>query len=180
MIFQSLTFKLRKIPKLYLNDKVLKYVDAHKYLGVFLCSHCKDDDDIQRQTRNFYMQANILLRKFYHCSYDVKLMLFNSYCSSMYCASLWTRYCKRSISKLRVSYNNAFRRLFGYALDCSASNMLVSNHVNTFDSMWRKHIFNLYTRLGQCNNVLITTVLSSDIFHTSAIHRHWHKMLYLL
>ena len=180
MVFQSLTFKLRKIPKLHLNDKMLKYVDSHKYLGVFLSNHCKDDDDIQRQTRNFYMQANILLRKFYHCSYDVKIMLFNSYCSSMYCASLWTKYRINSISKLRASYNNGFRRFFGYARDCSASNMLVSNNVNTFDSMWRKQIFNLHTRLEHCNNVLITRVLSSDIFYTSAILRHWRNMLYLL
>ena len=161
MVFQSRSFKLYKTPKLYLNDKVLNYVNVHKYLGVFLCTSCKDDEDIQRQTRMFYMQANILLRKFNYCSHDVKIMLFNSYCTSMYCASLWTLFCKSSICKLRVSYNNAFRRLFGYARDCSASGMLVTNRTNTFDSIWRKQIFNFQSRLERVNNNLVQVMLST-------------------
>ena len=154
----------------------LKYV---KYLGIFLSDSCRDDDDIQRQTRVFYMQANLLLRKFYHCSYEVKVMLFNSYCTSLYCASLWTHYRKNSFSKLRASYNNAFRRLFNYARDCSASEMLVSNRVNTMDTLWRKQVFSLRQRLQHSCNTLVQTMLYSDIFYVSPIIRHWDNLLYM-
>ena len=126
----------------------------------------------------FYTQANILLRKFSHCTHDVKIMLFNSYCSSMYCAPMWTCFNKSSVSKLRVGYNNAFRRLFGYAHDCSASSMFVTNRINTFDAMWRKLVYSCRVRLEDCKNALICTLLSSDVYFYSLIWKHWRNLLY--
>ena len=122
----------------------------------------------------FYM----LLRKFSNCTYHVKIMLFNTYCSSMYCAQLWSNFNKGSIAKLRVAYNNAFRSLFSHVRDCSASNMFVSNRVNTFDSIWRKQIFRFRSRLeGSCNS-LIRSLWRSDVFYSSLLHRHWCKLVY--
>ena len=40
---------------------------------------------------------------------DVKLLLFDSYCTSLYCLFLRTDYTKRTFSKFRVEFNNAYR-----------------------------------------------------------------------
>ena len=50
----------------------------------------QDDDDMLRQMRTLYIRSNKLLRTFYHCSIDVKLELFRSFCTSFYCCYLWT------------------------------------------------------------------------------------------
>ena len=178
VLFQSNSLRLSSIPNIYLNGSVLKFVDSFKYLGVFLCASGKDNEDIQRQIRAFYIQANTLMRKFYNCSYHVKIMLFNSYCSTMYCSPMWTIFNKSSIDKLRIGYNNAFRRLFGYARDCSASNMFVSNRVNTFDSLWRKQIFSCRSRLETSLNSLVKCIHNSDVYYLSLIQKHWRQLLY--
>ena len=42
--------------------------------------------------RTLYIGSNKLLHTFYHCSIDVKLELFRSFCTSFYCCYLWTAY----------------------------------------------------------------------------------------
>ena len=53
--------------------------------------------DVARQTRQFYLQANLLLQNFRHCSDDVKCSLFQTYCTNMYCCQLWFNSTKNSI-----------------------------------------------------------------------------------
>ena len=50
-----------------------------KYLGVMIHSSMKITLDVARQTRKFYMQANLLLRNFRFCSDDVNCTLFYSH-----------------------------------------------------------------------------------------------------
>ena len=57
------------------------------------------------------------------CSPTVKLHLSRTYCTNLYCSHLWDNLSKADYSKLRVSYNNAMRRLFNFDLRCSASAM---------------------------------------------------------
>ena len=63
----------------------------------------QDDDDMLRQMRTLYIRSNKLLRTFYHCSIDVKLELFSSFCTSFYCCYLWTALKKSTFNKLRVA-----------------------------------------------------------------------------
>ena len=74
-------------------------------------SSMKTTIDVARQTRKFYMQANLLLRNFRYCSDDVKCTLFQSYCTNMYCCQLWFNSTKSSLIKLSTSYNSVLRRL---------------------------------------------------------------------
>ena len=63
-----------------------------------------DNDDIMKQMRGLYARANSALRKFAACSFEVKLRLFQAFCTSFYCAHLWyniyvvspNRLCPRS------------------------------------------------------------------------------------
>ena len=52
----------------------------------------KYDKDMIRQMRLLYAKNNKSLRIFDHCTIDVKLVLFDSYCTSLYCPYLWTDY----------------------------------------------------------------------------------------
>ena len=63
-----------------------------------------------------YTKSNRLLRLFYHCSTDVKIALFRSYCTCFYCPFLWTHYKKSTHSKLSVT-NTAFELMKNYLSD---------------------------------------------------------------
>ena len=55
--------------------------------------------------RTLYIRSNKLLRTFYHCSIDIKLELFRSFCTSFYSCYLWTilHTKKSTFNKLRVA-----------------------------------------------------------------------------
>ena len=79
--------------------------------------------------RGLYARTNSVLIKFAACSFEVKLRLFQAFCTSFYCAHLWYKFTKQLMSKVRVSYNNVFRLLFGCRSSCSASEMFVTNDI---------------------------------------------------
>ena len=49
--------------------------------GVIISDH-NCDLDLKRQMRKFYTNANMLFRKFFKCTVDVKCYLFKTYCST--------------------------------------------------------------------------------------------------
>ena len=73
----------------YLSGNHIDFVQEVKYLGVLLISSMKTSIDVSRQIRKFYAQANMLLRNFHYCGREVKCMLFQSFCTNMYCCPLW-------------------------------------------------------------------------------------------
>ena len=69
-------------PPLYtINGEVIKEVDSVTYLGHIIRNNGKYDKDIMRQCQQLYARGNFLLRNFHMCSMDVKVKLFNTYCS---------------------------------------------------------------------------------------------------
>ena len=51
-------------------------------------SSMKTTIDVARQTRKFYLHANLLLRNFRHRSDQVKCVLFQTYCTNLNCCQL--------------------------------------------------------------------------------------------
>ena len=47
------------------------------------------------------------------CTIDVKLTLFQSYCSAMYLPQLWTNYKQVTINKLYIAYHNILKMFLG-------------------------------------------------------------------
>ena len=146
-----------------LDSQVLKYADNVKYLGFTFSSDQKDDNDILRQLRMLYTKSNRLLRLFYHCSVDVKLALFCSYCTCFYCSFLWTHYKKSNYSKLRVAFNNVYRRILKLPLRSSASTMYVVNNIDSLEVLVRKRIFGFIERLNNSDNTIIKCINNSRI-----------------
>ena len=63
-----------------MNDALINPSDNVKYLGVILNDKLRDDDDMSKHLRNFYVRFNVIIRKFYHCLIETKCELFRSYC----------------------------------------------------------------------------------------------------
>ena len=66
----------------FLSGNLIDFVQEVKYLGVLLNPSMKTSNDVSRQTRKFYAQANMLLRNFRYCSNEVKCSLFKSFCTN--------------------------------------------------------------------------------------------------
>ncbi len=151
-----------EITSIYLHTTVIDFNDHAKYLGVFIANTLSDDMDITRQVKSLYARANTLLRKFCHCSQKVKLNLFQAYCASMYCTYLWCQYTVATYNKIRVAYNNIYRKLLGYSRMDSASMMFVTHHLDNFDTMIRKAMYNFTKRISSSTNSIIQC-LSTNI-----------------
>lgn len=72
-----------------LNGLSINRVTKFKYLGHFLTDGLEDDVDIERERRCLAVRGNMLARRFYRCSEEVKVTLFKAYCQSIYTGNLW-------------------------------------------------------------------------------------------
>ena len=137
--------------------------------------------DVTRQTRKFYMQANLLLRNFRHCSDEVKCSLFQTYCTNMYCGQLWFNSTKSSINKLSTSYNSVhvLRRLLCISKPYSASNMFVCRGIPTFAELLRKSIYRFTKRIVLSSNFVIAACLSLLFYILSLVRKWWSSVLYV-
>ena len=137
-----------------------------------------DNYDIERQRRAFCVCANVLLRQCTNCSVNVKKMLFSAYWRNIYCSHLWVNFHQKVINKLKVMYNNVWRRLLGLPPFSSASGMFASNRVKSLGEIIRQNIYNFRCRMEQSTNELVSAICDSDRnFHSKAF-RLWRKQLY--
>ena len=86
------------------NNEAIPLKKEVKYLGHYVREDFTDDRDIMRQRQYLYAKGNMLKKRFYMCSTDVKVKSFRTYCSSMYTSQLWWDYKSASMSKLIVAY----------------------------------------------------------------------------
>ena len=148
-------------PPLYtLNGEVIKEVDSVRYIGHIISSNGKDDKDIMRQCQQLYARGNVLLRKFHMCSMDVKVKLFNTYCSPMYTAQLWWNHTVYSFHRLNVCYNNILRRLLRRPRYCSASGLFAECGIPNCKAVIRSLIYKFMSRHESTNDVILA-ILSS-------------------
>ena len=89
--------------------------------------------------------------------------MFKSYCASFYCCYLWTAYKESTFDRLRVAFNNAYRRVLGQPWRCSASAMYANFGINNFEATIRKSTFGFIQRLAESTNSLIVTIEKSWI-----------------
>ena len=84
-----------------------------------------------------------------------------SYCTCFYCPLLWTHYKKSTHSKLRVAFNNVYRRILKLLPRSSASTMYAINNIDSFEVLIRKRIFGFTERLNNCENTIIKCINNS-------------------
>ena len=114
----------------------LVYVDSIKYLGFTFTRNHKDDDDMLRQMRTLYARSNRIVRIFHSCSTKVLIELGRNFCGFFYCSYLWSQYNKSSFSKIRVAYNNLYRKILHASPRSSASKMFVDINILNFEALY--------------------------------------------
>ena len=72
--------------------------------------------------------------------------IFRSYCSSLYCCSLWSDYRKATYRKLTFAFNNIHRRMLGLPWRCSASAMYANYDLPNIDTEIRRSWFGFIQR----------------------------------
>ena len=155
-------------PTIALCGEKLNFVQKFIYLGHVLVPTLSDELDISRQSRSLCARANMLKRNFFACSHDVKILLFQAYCTSLYTSQLWTSYTKTCINKFTVCFNNAFR--------CG---MFVWNHVLSYHELRRKIVYSFYQRVTNTVNSLITHLTGCDLKCLSPLWCHWAHILFI-
>ena len=120
----------------------------------------------------------MLLIIFGSCSVAVKRQLFMAYCGSFYTSNLWCNYTQQQINKLKVAYNNIFRKLMYYDRYCSASDMFVTNRVSNYVTCIRRTIYSFRERIYNSENVIISSIVKSTEWGKSPLLIRWNTYLY--
>ena len=80
-----------------------------------------------------------------------------------YCCYLWTAYNKSTFDKLRVAFNNAYRRVLNLPWRCSASVMYANNSIQNFEAVIRKSTHGFIQRLAKSTFSLLMAIENSWI-----------------
>ena len=74
----------------HIGGRDIKQVDSFSHLGHISTSDFSDTEDIRYRHNRFVGQVNNCLCFFNKLKCNLKLKLFNTYCSSMYGCGLWS------------------------------------------------------------------------------------------
>ena len=176
--FKPINFKMNPCINICLNGAPIPVETPCRYLGHVSANDLNDNEDIRRQLRCFYGRSNMLLRTFGACSYTVKLLLFMSYCGSLYTSSIWCKYTKKQYYQMEVAYN-VFMRFIGYDRFSSASQMFVGNRAENFETRIRRLIYGFRERLNASRNSLVICLMDSVALSSSGLRQQWEKCLYM-
>ena len=127
--------------------------------------------------RKYYANANMLLRKFSYCSPDVECCMFKSYCSTMYCFSMWFDSTVTSMKELKIAYNNGLRRLLYLPKYNSASEMFVNLNILSFGEQFRKSGFSFRKIIINSDNSLVHGIFNSASQLFSKVWAWWSDIL---
>ena len=166
-------------PVIWLGNDKMNFVTKYKYLGHIINCDLTDDNDVQAHVGTFYARANMLIRKFNFSSDSSKIYMFKTFCSNIYCCSLWCKWKTRSVHRIRVAYNNCFRILLKLPRFCSASGMFVERRVPSFDEIIRKSKYSILCRIKRSNNILVKSIYLSDVYYTSHFFCDLYDCLYV-
>ena len=177
MRFVPPTYRNMPFFPVLLHGSELQFVDQVKYLGHIISSDLSDSLDMEKAKRAIYSRGNSFVRKFRNCSEDVKLVLFQTYMTPIYCSHLWVEYTQAQFNSVQTAYNCIFRKLFGVHRYESARMNLVQRGLPTFVEIIRKNTVSLFSRFSQSINVI-----SDDVNHaltwTTYIGRNYFPRFY--
>ncbi len=78
------TLKMCQAANIMLGDTVISVTQTYMYLGNIITNNLSDEADMEDKMIWLYSRSNMLRRKFYFCSDQVKNKLFSAYCNNIY------------------------------------------------------------------------------------------------
>lgn len=179
MCIKPNVFSKLYVPKFYLNCNEICKVKSETYLGYIVSDNDKDEESIHKEMRSLYARGNMLISNFKHCTEEVKISLFKTFCSSCYCCPVWSKFKVAALKKIHVAFNKVFKYLMGVRKDFSASTLFVAKGVDNFTILRRKLTYSLFSRPKCSHNQLIENIMHSNFFLKSSICKQWNTVLYL-
>ena len=132
--------------------------------------------------RSIYSTGNVLIRKFHMCSTDVKVRLYNSFCTSFYGLVTLTNFKCESLRKLKVAYNRIFRGLFMFKcdpLDIPKTHTIMLNlNITPFAVINRMRLHGFYIRISDSCNTLVNCIYNSMVYNNSRFLNRYIKTVY--
>ena len=120
--------------------------------------------DLKRQMKKFYANIDILSKKLAKCSLDIKCALFKSFCSNMYCSTMWCNGTDTAMRKLRIAYNNSLRRLLSITKYNSGSEIFVKHKIKSIDALLKKYDSCFVNRLTLFDNsIILSSICNSSV-----------------
>ena len=118
-----------------MGEKCIVEVESLKYLGYIITNDLKNDGDVDRSLKKFYIEYNQILRKFHFVEYPMKLILFKQYCMQIYGAEQWfSSKSKNLLKQFAVGFHKAVKKLLGLSYHesnhyaCQEANLLLFDH----------------------------------------------------
>ena len=134
---------------------------------------------MKRYTKYIYSKGNYLIRNFIMCSVETKVKLFQTFCSSIYCGHLWSNFTSRELHRVKVSFNNVYRFLFNIRRGASISASVILQGLDSFPVLLRKYCNSFRSRLFNCDNIYVSTLVNSVFFNTtSSLFSTWNHYLF--
>ena len=150
-------------------------------MGVIIHSSMKTTIYVARQTLKFNLQANLLLRNNKHCSDQVKCVLFQTYCTNLYCCQLWFNSTKSILKKLSTSYI-----IVCYVVFLGFVNRIVlvkclfpEDFQHLLNCFAHLYIYRFAQRIEHSSNCIISATLLPLMYISSQIRKWWNCILYV-
>ena len=126
---------------------------------------------------SLYARRNLIIRNFKHCSNDVKIRLFKTFCSNMYCGHLWSYYFSYSYSKIRVAFKQIYRCLMKLDRSSISQSRLIYD-IDNFGIIIRKAGYKFTERLMKSENTVIGAIINAIFFQCSTTLRRWYTFFF--
>ena len=123
-----------------------------------------------RQMKTLYTRSTRIIRIFHNCSTKVLIEFGRSFCGSFYCSYLWSQYNTSSFSKIRVAFNNLYRKILHVF---PRGKMFVDNSIPNFESLILKEMFSFTSRLSISTNSIIREIENCWLIKY-VIWKPWH------
>ncbi len=174
--FSDYTFDSTRL-LIKLCGKTIQWHDTVRYLGYDINCKNRDLEEIMRR-RELYCNANLIKSRFGSCASNVRLYLFRTYFSTIYCSSIWCPVSHNVLNQFRVAYNDSFRIIMKYGRRQSASQMFADYKTRDFWAMRRLAAFSLLRRIAESPNKIILSITNSKFFTESSISIAWKSLLF--
>ena len=101
-----------------------------------------------------------------------------TYCSSLYCCSIWSAYDNSTLRSIHVAHNDVLRVMFHLPRHTRVSNIFVKQNIPSFPVLRRKLVYSMYKRILTSSNSLVQALVDSNFFLMSKIFKKWMEILF--
>ena len=144
-------------PVICLYNTSLVWDTSFNYLGFNIATGKKHNDnlEIEKRLRKIRIRSNMLATRFSTTSELVKVSVFRTYFSTLYCLGLWIPGTAKMNNSAKVALNNCYRKFFGIRKIVSMSELFVNHGLVTEGVMRRRAVYSLLPRVTDNSNAII-------------------------